>query len=137
MYSTVAVGTDGSPTAGEAVRQAAEIARRFGAKLVLISAYSDPTAGARDPEVQWTWNSGARVRAILERTEAELRRSGLECEVLADEGEPAEVIVRLANRCNADLLVIGNVGMKRRVLGSIPNTVTHTADCSVLVVRTS
>ena len=37
--ATVAVGTDGSPTANEAVRQAAEIARRFDAKLVLLSAF--------------------------------------------------------------------------------------------------
>ena len=39
--------------------------------------------------------------------------------------------------CSADLLVIGNRGMKRRVLGSVPNTVTHKAHCSVLVVKTT
>ena len=45
--------------------------------------------------------------------------------------------MRLAEECGADLLVIGNKGMKRRVLGSVPNTVTHTAGCSVLVVKTT
>ena len=39
-------------------------------------------------------------------------------------------------RCNADLLVIGNRSMHRRVLGSVPNSVTHTAPCSVYVVKT-
>ncbi|MGZ5359848.1 MAG: universal stress protein, partial [Solirubrobacterales bacterium] len=39
--------------------------------------------------------------------------------------------------CGADLLVIGSKGMKRRVLGSVPNTVTHNADCSVMVVKTT
>jgi nucleotide-binding universal stress UspA family protein len=37
----------------------------------------------------------------------------------------------------ADLLVIGNKGMQRRVLGSVPNSVTHGAPCSVLVVKTT
>jgi len=141
MISTVAVGTDGSATAAEAVREAAEVARRFGAKLVLLSAFQDSrgssAAAPEDIELQWASNSSARTRTILERVEAELVQSGIECETLADEGDPAEVLVRLAGECGADLLVIGNKGMKRRVLGSVPNTVTHKADCSVLVIKTS
>jgi nucleotide-binding universal stress UspA family protein len=54
-----------------------------------------------------------------------------------DEGDPAEVIVALAGECGADLLVVGNKGMQRRLLGSVPNTVTHRAPCSVLVVKTT
>ena len=141
MISTVAVGTDGSATASEAVSEAAEIARRFGAKLVLLSAYQNSGRSAKgqgqDIELQWASSSSARVRSILERSEADLSRTGLECETRADDGDPAEVLVRLATECGADLLVIGNRGMKRRVLGSVPNTVTHKADCSVLVVKTS
>jgi nucleotide-binding universal stress UspA family protein len=140
MISTVAVGTDGSATAAGAVKEAAEIAGRFDAKLVLLSAFRDNPAGVdegEDMERQWAWSSSARVRAILERTESELGQSGLECEVRSDDGDPADVLVRLAEECGADLLVIGNRGMKRRVLGSVPNTVTHKAGCSVLVVKTT
>ena len=76
MISTVAVGTDGSETADEAVREAAEIARRFGAKLVLLSAFerSKSSSAARPPnvELQWISNSSARVRSILERIEENL-----------------------------------------------------------------
>ena len=39
MISTIAVGTDGSGTATEAVRDAADLARRYDAKLVLVSAF--------------------------------------------------------------------------------------------------
>jgi nucleotide-binding universal stress UspA family protein len=158
MISTVAVGTDGSATADEAVKQAAEIAHRLGAKLVLLSAFQDsapaghervasdverlltggsPAGQGQDIEVQWASSSSARVRTILERSEADLRAAGIECETRADEGDPAEVLIRLAAECGADLLVIGNKGMRRRVLGSVPNTVTHKADCSVLVVKTT
>ena len=129
MIATVAVGTDGSGTADEAVTEAAEIARRFGAKLVLLSAFSKGSSAAKphNVELQWATNSSARVRSILEGIEEGLRKEGIDCETRADEGDAGEVIVRLAEECGADLLVIGNKGMKRRVLGSVPNTVTHTA----------
>jgi nucleotide-binding universal stress UspA family protein len=139
MLTRVAVGTDGSATAAEAVTAATELARRFGAELILLSAFQDG-AGApadSDPELQWASNPAARLREILERTQEEVRRSGLECRTLSEEGEPAEVLVRLAESCGADVLVIGNKGMQRRVLGSVPNTVTHRAPCSVFVVKTT
>ena len=66
-----------------------------------------------------------------------MRRQGIDCATRADAGDPADVLVQLAAECEADLLVIGNKGMDRRVLGSVPNTVTHKAPCSVLVVKTT
>jgi nucleotide-binding universal stress UspA family protein len=139
MFSTIAVGTDGSATASEAVREAAEIARRHEAKLVLLSAFQhSPSPKAdEDIEVQWASSSSARMQSMLEQTAAELGQEGIDCRTLSGEGDPAEVLVRLAADCGADLLVIGNKGMKRRVLGSVPNTVTHKAECSVLVIKTT
>ena len=139
MISTVAVGTDGSTTADQAVKEAAEIARRFDARLVLLSAFKDADAAPAgdDIELQWASNPSARVKSILAQTETDLRSGGIECETRIGGGEPSEVLVRLAAECAADLLVIGSKGMQRRVLGSVPNSVTHKADCSVLVVKTT
>jgi nucleotide-binding universal stress UspA family protein len=142
MISTVAVGTDGSETASRAVEVAADMARRYDAKLVLLSAF---TASGRAPvnlsgsarEVQWTFSPMAGLNEQLERTEAELRENGLDVSTLVEQGEPGDVLVRLAEQCGADVLVIGNKGMQRRLLGSVPNTVTHKAACSVLVVKTT
>ena len=47
------------------------------------------------------------------------------------------MIVSLAEKHAADVIVVGNKGMERRVLGSVPNTVTHKANCSVFVVKTT
>jgi nucleotide-binding universal stress UspA family protein len=33
--------------------------------------------------------------------------------------------------------VVGNKGMHRRILGSVPNTVSHKAPCSVVIVKTA
>jgi nucleotide-binding universal stress UspA family protein len=137
VISTVAVGTDGSDTAAKAVEYAAEMARRFDAELVLISAFGKKVAPSDSKsEAQWAHNKAAVVRELLSRTEAELNGKGVRCRTAVDEGDPAEVLVRLADECDADVLVIGNQGMKRRMLGSVPNSVTHKADCAVLVVKT-
>jgi nucleotide-binding universal stress UspA family protein len=154
MMSTVAIGVDGSSTAAKAVAMGAEVARRFDAKVVLLSVIRVATkttksagvgsgglatAGlAVDPvELDWAYEKTARVRQSLETTEARLRRSGIDCTTLIDEGDAGDVLVRLAEECRADLLVVGSKGMQRRILGSVPNTVTHKAPCSVLVVKTT
>jgi nucleotide-binding universal stress UspA family protein len=142
MLSTVAVGTDGSATASKALEAAVEIAGRFDAKLVVLSAFQGTDNRPRgvttgSEELQWEFDNDARVREMLSRTEQELRQRKIDCTTLVDEGDPADVLVRLAEECGADLLVIGNRGMHRRVLGSVPNTVTHKATCSVYVVKTT
>lgn len=139
MISTIAVGTDGTATANEAVRQAAEIARKFDAKLVLLSVFDDSPGGSADEdiELEWASNPAARVRSILERLGEDLKLEGVKTETRAASGDPGKALVDLAEECGADLLVIGNKGMQRRVLGSVPNTVTHRAHCSVLVVKTT
>jgi nucleotide-binding universal stress UspA family protein len=141
MLTTVAVGTDGSTTASEAVNAAAEIAQRFDAKLVLLSASQrspQPVAlGGPSPELQWASNPDSRVREMLSRTEQDMRDRDIDCTTMVEEGDPADVLTRLAEECGADLLVIGNKGMQRRVLGSVPNSVTHKSPCSVYVVKTT
>ena len=137
MISTVAVGTDGSETANEAVKQAAEFARRFDAKLVLLSAFKSEPPPTGTDEAQWAYSPAAQLREILARTETEINEQGIECTTMVDEGDQGDVLVRLADDCGADILVIGNKGMQRRVLGSVPKSVAHNAGCSVFVVKTT
>jgi nucleotide-binding universal stress UspA family protein len=63
----------------------------------------------------------------------------VDAEIHAATGDPAEAIVRLAASIGADLIIVGNKGMRgaRRVLGSVPNTIAHQAPCSVLIVDTT
>jgi nucleotide-binding universal stress UspA family protein len=141
MIGTVAVATDGSETASRAVDAAADLAERFGARMVLLSAFDEASlstpSDATSIEIQWASNPAALVREILSRTEEEMRSRGIDCSTLVDEGDPDDVVIQLAEECAADVLVIGNKGMRRRVLGSVPNSITHKAPCSVLVVKTT
>jgi nucleotide-binding universal stress UspA family protein len=145
MIATVAVGTDGSKTAGLAVDAAIDLAERFGAKLVVLSAFggsSAASAGIRLPGAvaappEWSSNAAEAVDRILDAAEQRAAARGVECSTAVEQGDPADVLVRLAEKHGADVIVVGNIGMERRVLGSIPNTVSHRATCSVLVVKTS
>jgi nucleotide-binding universal stress UspA family protein len=142
MVSTIAIGVDGSKTATKALEMAVEIARRFDANVVLLSALRDSAATSADRamdtvELDWASNPSSRVRQILAKTQSQVQRHGLECTTLVDDGEPGDVLVRLAEECGADILVVGNKGMNRRILGSVPNTVAHKAGCAVLIVNTA
>ena len=144
MIKTVAVGTDGSETAAKAVEFALDLASRYEARIVFLSAYRRVSEErlkreARDaPEdVQWQINPAEDVEPSLRDAEDEAREKGLETTSEAKEGDPSKVLVELADKHNADLLVIGNKGMQRKVLGSVPNTVSHKANCSVVIVKTT
>ena len=54
-------------------------------------------------------------------------------------GDPAKAVLSVAEQVGADLIAVGNRGMKGkgRVLGSIPNDIAHKADCAVLIVPSS
>ena len=144
MISTVAVGTDGSETAEMAVAAALDLAERFQAKIVFISSYKpiDDAQLRREmrdapPAHHWRINPTEEVDGILREAEERATERGLKWASEATEGDPADVIVTLAEKHGADVIVVGNKGMQRRVLGSVPNTVTHTAACSVFVVKTT
>jgi nucleotide-binding universal stress UspA family protein len=143
VIATVAVGTDGSPTAERAVEAAIDLAQRFDAKVVFISAYKpvDETRlrrEQRDAPAQHHWriNPTEDVEEILHDAEEKADARGVKWASEASEGDPADVLVELAAKHSADVLVVGNQGMHRRVLGSVPNTVSHNAGCSVLIVKT-
>ena len=144
MIATVAVGTDGSGTAGKAVESALELAERYGARIVFISAYQpvDEQRLRREKreapqDVQWAINPEEDVDATLREAEEKAEARGLSWASEAAMGDPADVLLRLAEKHGADVLVIGNKGMHRRVLGSVPNSVTHGATCSVYLVKTA
>jgi nucleotide-binding universal stress UspA family protein len=142
MIRTVAVGTDGSETAGRALAAALDLAERYEARLVVLSAFNGRSGGVSAPRLsaapqsEWASNVAEAVERILATAEETAAARGIECSTAMAEGDPGEVLVELAARHDADVIVVGNKGMERRVLGSVPNTVTHKAPCSVLVVKT-
>jgi nucleotide-binding universal stress UspA family protein len=147
MFGSIVVGTDGSETATEAVRQAIELARNVGAKLELVSAY-EPVAGSRlreevqqvPDDLQWMVNPREDVDAALSAAAKLAEEHGVTAQIYARQGDPADAILDVAEEQGSDLIIVGNKGMtgaKRFLLGSVPNKVSHHAPCSVLIIRTT
>lgn len=118
---------------------AAEIAKLAGGKFHIVTAYDPKSVRADDlpPELRYS-QSVHPADALLRNLSEIAAKQGLEVEVHAATGSPSDAIVKIAERENVDLVVVGNKGMRgaRRVLGSVPNTVAHHAHCSVLIVDT-
>src|SRR5947209_19121146 len=148
MYGSIVVGTDGSETAKEAVRQAGELAKAVGASILLVSAY-EPVPEARlrhertavPEDVSWMVNPREDVQAVLDDEAERVKQAGVaDVDTYAREGDPADAILDVAEEQKADLIVVGNKGMtgaRRFLLGSVPNKVSHHAPCNVMIVRTT
>jgi nucleotide-binding universal stress UspA family protein len=147
MFRSIVVGTDGSETATQAVRQAVDLAKATGARIELVSAY-EPVSGQRLREestqvpgdMQWMVNPREDVDATLEEATGIAQEAGVTVKPHARQGDPADAILDVAEETKADLIVVGNKGMtgaRRFLLGSVPNKVSHHAPCSVLIIRTT
>ena len=145
-YRNVLVGTDGSPTADLAVRHAAQLAKACGARLTVATAYLPDPATARiadeaPEEIRWRITDSAAAEGRAEGAVEIAKGVGVgDVRVRVGRGDPADVLVELADDTGADVIVVGSKGMSspaRFVLGSVPNKVSHHAPCDLVIVRTS
>ena len=147
MFTRIVVGTDGSDTAREAVRQATDLAKLSGATLSIVSAYAPAASkrsdsAARDAPADVAYELGPRedINLVLDSAAADAKKEGIEAQTHPVEGDPAEALLNVAEQTKADLIVVGNKGMagaRRFLLGSVPNKVSHHAPCSLMIIRTT
>ena len=140
---SIIVGTDGSDGAQAAVAEAGRLASALGQRVVVVSAYppANVTAAGMMPgaaAVSADGHAQTAAEAVLQSAADRLRQDGVECDTRAVCGSPADALVDVAALEHASAIVVGSRGMRgaRRLLGSVPNTVSHKAPCSVMIVRT-
>lgn len=143
MSEKIVVGTDGSPTAKQAVTEAVRLAKALDGEVHVVTAYK-ALRGARisgAPEGAakvWAPLPDDLAKGIVEQAAADIRIAGVDCESHLVERDPAEALLEVAAKLGADLIVVGSQGMAgaKRLLGSVPNKVSHEARCNVLIVST-
>jgi nucleotide-binding universal stress UspA family protein len=141
----IVVGTDGSETAERAVWKATALAKAVGAELLVVSAYRNraPAVPAAGVSLDSGWAAAARSAAEDHTNHAveSARSAGVRsASGRAVAGEPAEVLIKIVEDEQADLLVVGSKGMQstaRFLLGPIANRVSHKVNCDLLIVETS
>jgi nucleotide-binding universal stress UspA family protein len=139
MFQTVVVGADDSATARRAVEVAVELTQISSGQLHIVSAFESKVySSSAEGEFQGLTTEGD-VDALLQSLSFIATKAGVEPILHSAKGDPADVVIKAASDVSADLVVVGNRGMKgvRRVLGSVPNSIAHGASCSVLIVDTT
>ena len=147
MFNRIVVGTDGSPTATEAVKTAIEQAKISKAKLEIVSAYEPvPQQRLREEsegisgDVSHSVNPREDVQFVLDKAAAEAKKAKVDVVTHPREGDPADAILDVAEENDADLVLVGNRGMtgaRRFLLGSVPNKISHHSPCDVWIAKTT
>lgn len=146
-YRNVVVGTDGSETAEKAVAHAAQIAKVFGARLTIVTAYvHDEVKEARKLndvpwELSWMAKDVNEAEARARRGKSLAKKLGVsDVVVRTGAADPAMALIQAAEQGGGDLIVTGNRGITdaaRALKGNVPNKVSHRAPCDVLIVHTT
>ena len=145
---TIVVGYDGTSGADRALDRAAELARAFGARLILVTVAEPPQAvepvvpiGMVAPVRGW-WANDPSPEEIVERVLADARDRlsglGVDVELEGRIGVPPDSILAVAEDEHADLIVVGTrePGFVTRLIeGSVSADVARRAHCDVLVVH--
>jgi nucleotide-binding universal stress UspA family protein len=140
MHEVILVGVDGSPGGYAAVAEAAELCRRFGARLIAISVEE------RLPRYAATMNE---VDEFIHEKDRYFEEVGVEAARIAGEhgakleheirvGHAADAIVRFADEVGADLVVMGYKGHNRIaqfMIGTTAQKVNAYSPASVLIVK--
>jgi nucleotide-binding universal stress UspA family protein len=139
MAGPVIVGVDGSITAEKAAEAARDIAAALGAPLHVVCAFDkDRTEVLGSGSDTWIMSDAETAVGIAKNVALRLEAPDRPVTYSAGRGKPAEALVSEAERLNARMIVVGNRRMQGlgRVLGSVANSVAHTAPCDVYIVKT-
>ena len=122
VYRRIVVGTDGSPTASEAVRKAFDLGMMFEIHVSVVYVAGDELVGS----------------IVLERSAAS-KPDWVPFSTRIVRGKPADMLIEVAEEEDDDLMIAGNkgiVGSRRYVMSSVPVELAHRAPRDLLIAKT-
>lgn len=158
MFNKILVAIDRSTASREVFETAVSLAKATGANLMLLHVLSDEEASS-SPSINSKQEPDRLDSSVLEAYNRhwheleqeqqqkldvmrsfvkEAKAAGVNTEFTQTLGDPGETICNLAQAWSAELILVGSrglTGIKKIILGSVSNYVTHNASCSVLIVR--
>ena len=145
-YRKILVGTDGSPPSLTSVREAARLAKQMDAELLVLTVFEPVDQATLErwkeeapSEMAWRFSASSAAEESVAKGVEAAKELGVDATPVIEPGEAGEVLIHVAEREGADLMVVGNRGMagpSRFLLGSVPNKVSHHAPCDLLIVKT-
>lgn len=144
----ILLATDGSEYAQEAAAKCGELAADFDSPVIkIITVVDNFTPMATEPfispeeflesvEREMQENAEKIITNAEKKVLSRAQNAKIEKEILI--GSAKKVIVKAAEKWNADLIVVGSHGyglLGRTLLGSVSDAIVHHSPCSVLIVR--
>jgi nucleotide-binding universal stress UspA family protein len=136
----IVIGLDGSGGADRALEWAATLARDLNADVIAVSAVPIPTVytpmGVPFP-VEDAETRAELLVVLDDQWCALLRKMEIPYRSVVENGNPADVIMRVADREKAQLIVIGSRGrggFRELLLGSVGQQLTHHSTRPVVVI---
>jgi nucleotide-binding universal stress UspA family protein len=147
-FKKILIATDFSDDSVRALEYAEEMARKFGAEIVLLHVDQPLAPVMLTPEFGPAVDMGAMSQIAeeqrllaqreLDKIVGRLRDGGLKARSLLRVGAPFLEIIHAAQTENADLIVMGThgrTGLTHVLLGSVAERVVQKAPCAVLTIR--
>lgn len=139
---TIVVGVDGSDGSRHAAEKAVDIARHWGARLLLVTVVRAPEGwwgigGAPPPPEALSAALAEGQKRILDDLEVRLDLDGVDYETVEELGDPTTRLLTVCEDREADLVVIGRRGAglaERVILGSVADRLSHQSPVPVLIV---
>lgn len=131
MIRNVLVATDGTSTSRKAEDLALDIAKTYKGRLVAVGVVHITSEEERGDQM-------AHVMEALQAYKQRAHKAGVEAEVRAERGNPADTIVRIAQETRVDAIVVGTSGrqgLQHALLGSVAEKVVRAADRTVIVAK--
>ncbi len=130
------LSTDGSEFSEGAIREAINLAKTCSSRLFAVSVVEvNPEFEALAPQL--VEKVEKETRQHLESVKSRAAGEGVECEIIAHQGEePYKYIVEEAAKNRVDMIIMGRrgrSGLKRLMLGSVAAKVIGHAPCNVLI----
>ena len=145
MYANILIATDGSELAGKAVQDGIALAKRIGAKVVVLTVSPPFHIFTANPQMIEDTSAQYKVRVqkhtenILGAAASTAHAAGVACETVHVEHEhPYQVIIDTAESKGCDLIVMashGRHGISAIVVGSETVKVLTHSTVPVLVHR--
>ncbi len=144
-FKNVLVAFDGSDHAMKAFIVAEELAKKYGARMVVLNVVELPMPYLM-PKTAPVEISAARefarrdAKAQVDKLARQAKDEGVDArgEVLDKGGSPLKLIVEYAEEEGVDLIVAGTRGMggfRKVLVGSVSSGLVSHAHCQVLIVR--
>ncbi len=144
MYTQILLATDGSDIAATATAQAIDLAKALGAKMTAVTV-SEPyeavgftdSMGMVDP-AEYKRRTAEYAREILAGVTETAKKAGIACDTIHQDSHwPYDGIIKAAEKCGADLIVMGSHGrrgLEGLLLGSqAMKLLTHTKIATLII----